>query len=303
MRYRKLERLIAIGRTTYSEEIEKEAVLAGLKVAREGSFLVLESLVELLDVAKIRNQLTHSQIDLEVLWSVDSTNSHLIRELGKPFEGYRVCLAEHQESGRGRRGRKWVSPFGRNLYISLARMFPHSEKGLGGLSLAVGIQLAKTLKQKKIDNLGLKWPNDLLLDNGKLAGILVEIGPVCGPYVYVVVGIGVNLELTREDSLQIEQPHADLRGVFEFSRNLLAGDIIQNVISGLDMFSDVGFSAFIKEWDEHNLFRDKEVLIHMAESVVTGIDSGVDESGNLLLTTDAGLRSFNSGEVSLRGKI
>ena len=173
--------------------------------------------------------------------------------------------------------------------------------GLGGLSLAVGIQLAKTLKQKGVANLGLKWPNDVLLDYTKLAGILVEIGPALGAGLYVVVGIGVNLDLTSKDSLQIEQPHNDLHDVLDFSRNILAGEIIQNVISGLDIFSQVGFTAFANEWREYNLFRNRVISIHIADSVVTGIDAGVDGAGNLLLLTDEGLKSFNAGEVSLRG--
>ena len=303
MGYRKLKRLIAGGSIKYAAKIEKEATLMGLNVVRKGSELVLASPIELLDAAKIRKQVTHAPLDLQVLWTVDSTNSYLMRELISPFKGYFVCLAEHQEKGRGRRGRQWVSPFGRNLYISIARIFSRVERGLDGLSLAVGIQLAKTLKQKEVDNLGLKWPNDLLLDDAKLAGILVEIGPALGPNVCVIVGIGVNLELTRKDSLQIDQPHKDLSGVLDCSRNFLAGEIIQNVISGLNIFARSGFSAFAKEWDEYNVYRDKEVLVHMAGSVMPGVDSGVDEAGNLLLSTQTGVISINSGEVSLRGKV
>ena len=224
-----------------------------------------------------------------------------MRSSAKPFKGYRVCLAEYQERGRGRRGRRWISSFGRNLCISIARKYPQTNMGLGGLSLAVCIQLAKTLKQKGVANLGLKWPNDVLLDYTKLAGILVEIGPALGAGLYVVVGIGVNLDLTSKDSLQIEQPHNDLHDVLDFSRNILAGEIIHNVISGLDIFSQVGFTAFAKEWQEHNLFRDRVISVHIADSVVTGTDAGVDGAGNLLLLTDEGLKSFNAGEVSLRG--
>ena len=303
MSYRKLKRLIVSGSIKYAAEIEREAFLLGLNVRRKGPELVLDSPIELLDSAKISNQINHAPLDLEVLWTVDSTNSYLMRRLVAPPKGYVVCLAEHQEKGRGRRGRQWVSPFGRNLYISIARVFSQVERGLDGLSLAVGIQLAKTLKQKKVDNLGLKWPNDLLLNNAKLAGILVEIGPMLGPNVCVIVGIGVNLELTKEDSLKIGQPHSDLCGVLECSRNLLAGEVIQNVISGINIFSQYGFSAFAKEWDEYNLYHDKQVLIHIAGSVVAGIDAGVDELGNLLLSTETGIKSFNSGEISLRGKI
>ena len=123
-----------------------EAVLLGLNVRRKGSELLLDSPIELLDSAKISNQINYAPLDLEVLWTVDSTNSYLMRRLGAPPKGYVVCLAEHQEKGRGRRGRQWVSPFGRNLYISIARVLSQVERGLDGLSLAVGIQLAKTLK-------------------------------------------------------------------------------------------------------------------------------------------------------------
>lgn len=296
-----IKTLISNGSVEYSAKIEDEASMLGLSTVRDGSLLVLHSPIELLDSDKIKTQLTHSALDLEILWTVDSTNSYLMRSSAKPFKGYRVCLAEHQERGRGRRGRRWISSFGRNLCISIARKYPQTNMGLGGLSLAVGIQLAKTLKQKGVANLGLKWPNDVLLDYTKLAGILVEIGPALGAGLYVVVGIGVNLDLTSKDSLQIEQPHNDLHDVLDFSRNILAGEIIQNVISGLDIFSQVGFTAFANEWQEYNLFRNRVISVHIADSVVTGIDAGVDGAGNLLLLTDEGLKSFNAGEVSLRG--
>ncbi|MAI41132.1 MAG: biotin--[acetyl-CoA-carboxylase] ligase [Gammaproteobacteria bacterium] len=296
-----IKTLISNGSVEYSAKIEDEASMLGLNTVKDGSLLVLQSPIELLDSDKIKTQLTHSALDLEILWTVDSTNSYLMRSSAKPFKGYRVCLAEYQERGRGRRGRRWISSFGRNLCISIARKYPQTNMGLGGLSLAVGIQLAKTLKQKGVANLGLKWPNDVLLDYTKLAGILVEIGPALGAGLYVVVGIGVNLDLTSKDSLQIEQPHNDLHDVLDFSRNILAGEIIHNVISGLDIFSQVGFTAFAKEWQEHNLFRDRVISVHIADSVVTGTDAGVDGAGNLLLLTDEGLKSFNAGEVSLRG--
>ena len=300
MEHKWLRKLIGEGSLEYSEELEQNALKFNLPVRRENSRLVLQSPIELLVPEQIKSRCSR-ELDIEVLWSIDSTNSHLMKKANEPLDGYRICLAEQQVSGRGRRGRSWISPFGSNLYMSVARKFPRSGADLEGLSIVVGIEIAKVLKLSGVDDVGLKWPNDVILQGGKVAGILVEIGPPTEDSFYVVVGIGVNTRLSREDSLQIDQPHSTLEGVVDFSRNNLAGDIIQNVVSGLERFVEHGFAPFASEWDEYNLFRGKQVIVHLGDTIVEGEDAGIDARGNFRLSTENGVKTFNAGEISLRG--
>tara|TARA_B100000029_G_scaffold332972_1_gene325136 strand:+ start:149 stop:1057 length:909 start_codon:yes stop_codon:yes gene_type:complete len=300
MEYKKLKALVDQGSLEYSQYLEQAALALGLAVEREDSILVLKTPIELLLPEQIKSRVTRD-LKLEVLWNVDSTNTYLMNKANEHLSGYRVCLAEQQESGRGRRGRTWISPFGSNLYLSIARKFPKIGSGLGGLSLVVGMQVAKALKLNGVDDVGLKWPNDIILYQGKVAGILVEVGPTVDDNSYVVVGIGINTRLTQEDGLRIDQPHSTLEGIVDLSRNDLAGDIVENVTLGLERFAQCGFAPFVEEWSEYNLFSGKQVTVHLGDKIIEGIDAGIDESGNLRLQTDDGTRTFNSGEISLRG--
>ncbi|MCY4530994.1 MAG: biotin--[acetyl-CoA-carboxylase] ligase [Gammaproteobacteria bacterium] len=263
------------------------------------SHQVPESGVELLDADRIKGIVSRDDVTLEVLWSTGSTNTYLMGMSAERFSGYKVCLAEQQQAGRGRRGRRWISPFGSNLYMSLARRFTRESTNLGGLSLAVGIQVVKALKAYGVAGVGLKWPNDVMMDQGKLAGILVEVGPPINHHTHTVIGIGLNTHLSREDRLKIDQPPGTLEGM-DLSRNELAGQVLNSVIFGLDRFAEKGFSDFYREWDSYNLYRGKEVTVHLGDQGINGVDAGVDTSGNLLLNTVDGVRVCNAGEVSLR---
>ena len=273
--------------------------LQRLDVAWILSHQVPGSGVELLDADRIKGILSRDDVALEVLWSIGSTNTYLMGMSAERFSGYKVCLAEQQQAGRGRRGRSWISPFGTNLYMSLARRFTRESTDLGGLSLAVGVQVVKALKAYGVAGVGLKWPNDVMMDQGKLAGILVEVGPPINHHTHTVIGIGLNTRLSKEDRLKIDQPPGTLEGM-DLSRNELAGQVLNSVIIGLDRFAEKGFSAFYSEWDSYNLYRGKEVIVHLGDQWINGVDAGVDTSGNLLLNTVDGVRVCNAGEVSLR---
>jgi BirA family biotin operon repressor/biotin-[acetyl-CoA-carboxylase] ligase len=211
-----------------------------------------------------------------------------------------VCLAEQQEAGKGRRGKTWVSPFGKNIYLSVGTKFRRRTSELGGLSLVIGIQVIKTLRNLGLDNIGLKWPNDVLLLKGKLAGILVELKREHQGDVFVVIGIGVNFELEEKHSESIDQPWSELKPHITLSRNDVAGQLVNNMLMALEVFESLGFSAFRDEWNESNLYRGREVIVHLGEEQISGRDAGVDNNGNLLLETTEGMRVFAAGQVSLR---
>jgi BirA family biotin operon repressor/biotin-[acetyl-CoA-carboxylase] ligase len=244
---------------------------------------------------------------LELLHTIDSTNSHAMRllqanALALPVGTSWVCLAEQQTAGRGRRGREWVSPFGCNLYMTLVRTFGGGAHMLDGLSLVTGLALLEALQRHDVKELGLKWPNDLLCKGEKLAGILVEItGDVTGSF-QVVIGIGVNL-VSRPSAMQtVAQPWTalDRQGVDRSVRNRLAGSILQNLVSSLDEFELNGFAGFRDRWHTHDVSRNRDLELLTASGSITGKSLGVDEKGALVLHTDTGIQTFHGGEVSLR---
>ena len=267
----------------------------------------LAQAVELLDAEEIlaammvesRQHLS----ELNVLFDVDSTNSYL---LARPLSGLEIsrgCIAEFQRLGRGRRGRRWVSPFGGNLYLSLRWRFSRGVAQLGGLSLAVGVALTHALRNTGVTGLGLKWPNDILLQNQKLAGVLLEItGEPNGPC-EVVIGVGVNICSTDVAQDMIDQPWADLESGlgWRISRNQLAAQIFSQLISAARLYDRQGFDAFREEWMAMDVFAGREVMLLTPTGDTPGVAQGVDENGALILALKNGDRHFfHSGEVSLR---
>jgi BirA family biotin operon repressor/biotin-[acetyl-CoA-carboxylase] ligase len=248
--------------------------------------------------------------ELEILQVIDSTNAHALRRVQEqtlaPGAGQvYACLSEMQTAGKGRRGRQWVSPFGHNLYLSVLREFSSGAGGLEGLSLVIGIALVNALQEWGFPGLGLKWPNDVLCDNRKLAGILIEItGDVAGTC-QVVIGIGLNLRLKAESMHAVEQPWISLAqlGFAQQDRNRLFGRILDRVLASLERFQAAGFSAFADDWNRLDVSAGRQVELSSPSGSVLGLGLGVDAGGALLLDTASGVRRFQGGEVTLRAAV
>ncbi|GIX31511.1 MAG: bifunctional ligase/repressor BirA [Porticoccaceae bacterium] len=257
--------------------------------------------LELLDAERIRRLLPASAAallaGLEVLEEVDSTNRYLA-DLAERAHA-RSVLAERQTRGRGRRGRSWVSPFGRNLYLSVGWRWEGGIAALEGLSPAVALAVRRALGGDP--RLAVKWPNDVLLDGRKVAGILSEIhGDPVGPCL-LVVGIGVNLGM-GESGAAIDQPWADLTELGRQGRNATAAALLAELLPLLDRFPRSGFEPFREEWNRLDLCRDRPVRVHLAGNPVDGVARGVGPTGALLVETGGVLRSFQGGEISVRAR-
>lgn len=239
---------------------------------------------------------------LDVLWDIDSTSSELQRR-GVDAADLSVVMAESQSAGRGRRGRTWLSPPGLNLYLSCLKRFDAGFAGLSGLSLAVGVMLLRALQSVGLTQAGLKWPNDVLADDGKLAGILVELtGEYQGPCA-AVIGIGVNLRLTDALREQTGQPISDLAtlaGGTPPDRNRLASALITALVEGLPQFEREGFAGFVDEYARHDILRDAAVRVHTPQGAWDGIGQGVDTRGALLVRDASGMQVVDSADVSVR---
>jgi BirA family biotin operon repressor/biotin-[acetyl-CoA-carboxylase] ligase len=236
---------------------------------------------------------------LSLHWELDSTNRYLMEKAGD-FSSGQLCMAERQTAGRGRRGREWVSPFGSNLYLSVLWRFDKAAAALSGLSLALGVGVVRALEQVGASGAQLKWPNDILWQGRKLAGILVELaGETEGPC-YVVVGVGVNLNMPAHARSGIGQPWADVSEMAPVGRNALAGAIASSLIDSLERFDGDGLGAFAQAWERYHAHAGAMVRLEMPSRTVEGRALGIDETGALVLQIAGEIRRFASGEISLR---
>ena len=283
-----------------------EAVDAGIR-RTSGDALLLARPFDAIDVEAIARALplaVRPAFDIHVVEVTASTNADMLAAAASLSSG-RVLVAELQTAGRGRRGRAWHAPLGGSLAFSVLWKFTGGAASLSGLSLAVGLAVARALDRCGAVGVMLKWPNDLLvrIDAGwaKLGGILIEIaGPSNGP-VHAVIGIGLNLRLGSGAGL-IDQPASDLDSIAPpVSRNYALALLLDELSLVLRTFAADGFAAFASQWNMRHAFAGQRVAMSAAGAMLAeGIALGVDPDGALLLETSNGRKRLTSGELSLR---
>ena len=266
--------------------------------ARSGYQLLSRPRIEELLAVEARQRLE----DLHLPLCTTSTNAYLASRPVAKVGHANVCLTEHQTAGRGRRGRVWVSPFGQSLYLSIAYRFDLALSDLASLGLVAGVVLAEVLAENGLDSHRLKWPNDVIVDARKLAGILVEAsGEADGPAL-AIIGIGLNTRLDRSAAEAIDQPWVDLSrlGLDPVDRNRLAAQLISALISACSVFQRCGLTPFLTRWRQFDACVDQRVVVSAGKAVTEGRYLGVAEDGALMAETDEGVQRFLAGEVSLR---
>lgn len=260
--------------------------------------------MELLETDLIRSRLSPSTRswlkDLTVHREIASTNATLIERASLASIDGAVCLAERQSAGRGRRGRGWLSPFARNIAMSVGIAIDRPPTGLGGLSLAIGLATIDAITKVTPCTLELKWPNDVWLDGRKLAGILVEIASSRAP-VMVVIGVGINVGLSPAERASIDQPIADLTEIDpSVSRNWLASALIDSILDYSRAFVAHGFEPMRDAWQARHALHGRHVKIAIGDRYEEGRVCGVTAEGALLVRDATGVREYLSGEVSVR---
>ena len=273
--------------------------------ARAGRGYVLAEPVELLDADRIRAQMQEATASalssLDVAWSLDSTNSELLRRQA-PEHGVEALLAEQQTGGRGRRGRQWASPIASNLYLSLSRQFSGGLARLGGLSLVVGVAVAEALRRSGYAAVGVKWPNDLLAHGRKLGGILVEGGGEHGGPVRAVIGIGVNVRMPAPVAATIDQAWVDLAGLGDAppSRNALAAGLLDALLPALEQFDRDGLPPFLARYAALDVLAGRAVTVHGPQGDEYGVADGIGDDGALRVKVGPAIRQVHAGDVSVR---
>jgi BirA family biotin operon repressor/biotin-[acetyl-CoA-carboxylase] ligase len=245
--------------------------------------------------------LSHAGVAVEVVAETGSTNADLLAR-AFTLQGPVLLVAEHQTAGRGRAGRSWLSSPGHSLTFSLAWKFDGGVQKLTGLPLAVGTALAETLGRLG-QPVQLKWPNDVLKDGDKLAGILVETAAAADGGVWAVIGIGLNLAMPDELEAQIGRTVAAVPWLARMERDTLLAAILDGLAEALRLFDKSGFAAFSARWNLlHGWQGQPVVILDRGEVLQEGLAAGVDDAGRLLLDTESGRTSVVAGDVSLRIK-
>lgn len=292
---------------------------------RSGKGYRIQDGLNLLDLPSIKSHIESENLkklsDIEIFLELPSTNDYL---LNGPFQSsngsvqpsngsvqlsngpfqHRVCLAERQTKGRGRSKRTWFSPFAKNIALSILWYFPKDVSELSGLSLAIGVATLKTLHRLGIiENLMLKWPNDILWKNQKIGGILIELTGETHHISRTVIGVGLNIDVPKHYDDKIDQPWINLESIIEhkLDRNLLTGLLLNELLNALQLFQEQGLTPFLEFWKKHDLTYGKTISIITPSGLLQGKSLGVNDKGHLLLQTkDQEIKAFSSGEVSLR---
>jgi BirA family biotin operon repressor/biotin-[acetyl-CoA-carboxylase] ligase len=304
-----LAREMRVSREEVASEIERLRA-QGVEInalARRGYHL--SRAVEFFDAPLIRGALGADRgrhlRSLELLWEVDSTNTRLLG-LPPPPEGEAdVCISELQHSGRGRRGRRWIAPFGDSIALSLGWTFREAAFVSPALSLAVGVAIARAMQRAGAHGIRLKWPNDVWFNDRKVGGVLLELRANAGGPAYVVIGIGLNLALSAGARRDIERTGVRAAAVADACpqaapRNQIAGMLLDELLRMLEQFRQEGFAPFFDAWMALDALRGRAAEVLAAAGAIAGTVRGVDRDGALLLETDGHLQRFVSGEVSLR---
>jgi BirA family biotin operon repressor/biotin-[acetyl-CoA-carboxylase] ligase len=297
-----------VSRSAVSDAL-RDATEAGIGIfslTRKGYRLAAP--IELLDIERIRIALgaTAKRVNVDVIATIDSTNAELVRRAiaGAPSG---MCLAaEQQTAGRGRRGRVWHSALGASLTFSLLWRFDKGAAQLGGLSLAVGLAILQAVRDTGVRNpdcIGLKWPNDVVANQAKLAGVLIETqGEMLGPTM-AVIGIGVNVSLGDVLRMNIDQPATDLNGLCDRlpSRNRLLARILQELVVVLDEFQRTDFVTFKSAWRQNHALHGRPVRVVQSDGAyLDGTARDVADDGALIVTVKGRDLHVSAGDVSLR---
>lgn len=255
----------------------------------------------LLDKHKIKSLIKDPKIDVECFETISSTTDYLRDQT--PLKNLHVCLTEHQSKGRGRMGRLWASPFGRNVYFSIIYIFNKDISDLSGLSLAVGVLTANALSSlnENIKPL-LKWPNDLYVNNQKVGGILIDLLAEANGNCTATISVGLNVNMKDVVLEGIDQPWTSLEHIVgvQLDRNILIAQLINSIVTGMIVFAEKSIDPFLEEWKRYDFLANKEISLRSGEKNVAGIAKGITSQGHLCLQLSSGeVKSFSSGDTTV----
>jgi BirA family biotin operon repressor/biotin-[acetyl-CoA-carboxylase] ligase len=241
----------------------------------------------------VREQLNH----FELANCLPSTNSYLLENTWLT-KGLSLCLAEHQTAGRGRHGRQWLSPYASGLCLSVKYTYSSFKQSVVGLNLAIAVATVDALRQLGADTVGIKWPNDIWWQRKKLAGLLLETRRTAQSQT-VVIGIGLNV---NDTPAEVSQDSIDLYTILgrHIARNMIAAHLINHWTMVLLNYPSQGFEPYQASWQAYDLLQGQPIQVHTGTDIVTGIATGIDQTGALLVQVGSQQQRYVHGEVSIR---
>ena len=265
------------------------------------------SIENLLDRETIKSQLDDYCLNvlksLILLETIDSTNSYMLMFCDREGRIPAACFAEEQTHGRGRRGKRWHSPYGQNIYLSIAWDFSRPMADLGGVSLAIALGVVRAVRGLGAENAVVKWPNDVLVHGRKLAGVLIESAKSKGKS-RLVIGIGLNYKMTGVSIDNIQQPWCGICDLLMDSdntlRSRLAGNLLANCMRVCQQYDKNGLGSFQGEWRQHDICDGRLVRLYNEQIDVCGVVLGLTPQGGLRLNVEGQERVFYAGDVSLK---
>ncbi|WP_392891923.1 bifunctional biotin--[acetyl-CoA-carboxylase] ligase/biotin operon repressor BirA [Pseudomonas migulae] len=292
---------LGVSRSAVWKQLQLLEAELGLSVHKvRGRGYQLASPLTLLDSAEIAEQAPSCDWPVLVFDSIDSTNAEALRTIERGKVAPFLVLAERQTSGRGRRGRKWASPFAENVYYSLVLRIEGGMRQLEGLSLVVGLAVMQTLRELGISDVGLKWPNDVLVGQKKIAGILLELVGDPADVCHVVLGVGINVNMQLTSEIDQEWTSMRLESGRAFDRNHLVAKLGGVLQVYLGRHQTDGFPAIQSEWEQNHLWQGRAVSLIAGVNQIDGEVLGIDSQGALRLRVDGVEKVFSGGELSLR---
>jgi BirA family transcriptional regulator, biotin operon repressor / biotin---[acetyl-CoA-carboxylase] ligase len=297
-----------VSRSAISDAL-KDATEAGVEIfslTRRGYRLAAP--IDLLDIDIVRKAIGDKahRLDVDIVPTIGSSNTELlVRAVAGAASG--TCIAaEIQTAGRGRRGRAWQSQFASSLTFSLLWRFEKGAAALGGLSLVVGLALVRALHKAGVNDAMLKWPNDVIVNGEKLAGILIETqGDMLGPTA-AVIGVGLNVQLPDALKLSIDQPATDIASHLESqaSRNQLLAAMLRELVVVLDEFSERGFKFFKNDWIAFHALQEQAVTVRQSNAPdYDALVKDVGDDGSLVVEAidkPGSRQTLTSAEISIR---
>lgn len=290
-----LAHLLGVSKTTIHNKIQ-EMLALGIEVSavRGKGYRIFEGL-DLLDVPALAQRLPG--INLDIRLKTASTNDDCRQRLSTSGDRLVLCSAELQSAGRGRRGKAWVSPFAKHLYVSLGFTLSLPLSHVSGITLAAGVVVAKLLDDLGVKGVAVKWPNDIWIGGEKVAGILTEVvGDAQGPC-SVVIGLGLNvhpvaMKLDKQQGVAFIREH----GV-HMSRTEILVKLTHALIAMRNTYEREGLAAYLPLWQRYDFLRTKRIMIALHDRVIEATCLGITQEG--LLRIDEPPFDLSSGEVSI----
>ena len=260
----------------------------------------------LLDEKKIKSLLHCNNLSIALLEKTESTNDYF-KDPAHKSKKPAVCIAEMQTQGRGRLGRPWHSPFGQNIYLSLHYPIQKDISKLSGLSLVIALAISKAIDNScALPELTLvKWPNDIIAQDKKLSGTLIEMEAESHGVSHLIIGIAINVNMEEASKRHITQPWVSLRQLTSsyHDRNPLCAELLNQVLLYLEKFMAEGLAIFIKEWHSKDYLFHRQVSLKSNAAIIKGVGSGINQHGQLILTLpDGSEHAFSSGDTMLMKK-